>query len=159
MRDLPDVINWRRLSNNITLSGQPSEAQLSQIEALGKSHIINLGPHTDSGALNDEAGSVERLGMTYIHIPVDFDSPTESDFQQFCDALEKVPHNKLHVHCIYNARVSAFFYRFFRADGGSAQSEAHAIMDGIWRPGGVWADFIGNESDIELPHRYAGRDY
>jgi hypothetical protein len=49
-------------------------------------HIVNLGLHTHEKALPDEATSVRRLGMEYIHIPVDFGNPTEQDFQKFCAA-------------------------------------------------------------------------
>jgi protein tyrosine phosphatase (PTP) superfamily phosphohydrolase (DUF442 family) len=51
-------------------------------------HIINLGLHSHEKALPDEAASVSRLGMTYIHIPVDFQKPTDGDFDQFCSAME-----------------------------------------------------------------------
>lgn len=159
MRNLPDIKNWRRLDGRITLSGQPTEEQLSEIRKLGVSHIINLGPHTNDGALDDEAGTVAALGMTYIYIPVDFDNPTEGDFTAFCDALESLPDRQVHVHCIYNARVSAFFYRYAQSGRGGSKAEAFELMDGIWRPGGVWAAFIGDEDSVNLPHRYAGEDY
>jgi protein tyrosine phosphatase (PTP) superfamily phosphohydrolase (DUF442 family) len=64
-------------------SGQPTEKQLADIHALGVRHIVNLGLHTHEKALPDEAASVSRLGMTYIHIPVDFQNPTDDDFGQF----------------------------------------------------------------------------
>jgi len=32
-------------------------------------------------------------------------------------------------------------------------------MDSIWRPGGVWARFIGNEDAQEKPNQYAGYEY
>jgi protein tyrosine phosphatase (PTP) superfamily phosphohydrolase (DUF442 family) len=64
MRDLPEVLNWRRLDSKISLSGQPTETQLSEIKDLGVTHIVNLGPHTNKGALDDEAGTVASLGMT-----------------------------------------------------------------------------------------------
>jgi hypothetical protein len=44
MRDLPEVLNWRRLNNLISLSGQPTEAQLSQIKELGHSVRIAINP-------------------------------------------------------------------------------------------------------------------
>ncbi len=80
MDDLPEIINWRRLNHRITLSGQPTGEQLSQIKELGVAHIVNPGPHTNKGALDDEAGTVEKLGMAYIYIPVDFNNPTDEDF-------------------------------------------------------------------------------
>jgi protein tyrosine phosphatase (PTP) superfamily phosphohydrolase (DUF442 family) len=71
MADPETIYNWRRLDDRITTSGQPTEQQLVDIRALGVRHIINLGLHTHDKALPDEAASVSRLGMTYIHIPVE----------------------------------------------------------------------------------------
>src|SRR5215211_8006309 len=87
MADPETIYNWRRLDDRITTSGQPTEPQLADIQALGVRHIINLGLHTHEKALPDEAASVSRLGMTYIHIPVDFQNPTDRDFDQFCFIL------------------------------------------------------------------------
>jgi len=70
MADPESIYNWRRLDDRITTSGQPTEPQLADIHALGVRHIINLGLHSHEKALPDEAASVSRLGMTYIHIPV-----------------------------------------------------------------------------------------
>jgi protein tyrosine phosphatase (PTP) superfamily phosphohydrolase (DUF442 family) len=50
--------------------------------------------------------------MTYIHIPVDFQKPTDGDFHQFCSVMEQLKEVPVHVHCIANYRVSAFFYRY-----------------------------------------------
>ena len=160
VNDLTEVLNWRRINDKITLSGQPTEEQLSQIAETGVSHIINLGPHHNKGALGDEAGTVTSLGMEYIYIPVEFESPTDENFAQFSAALERLGDAKIHVHCIYNARVTAFFYRY--AKGGSSEiSEAYAfgLMDGIWKPGKDWAEFIDDPSAIGQPNRFAGYDY
>ena len=132
MNDLPDVINWRRLSDRITTSGQPTETQLAGVKALGIIQVINLGPH--------------------------FDAPTQADYDAFCEALERFQDDKIHVHCIYNARVSAFFYRYAKSSPFIDVDMAE-IMEGIWRPGGVWADFVDKPSDVQQPNRYAGYDY
>jgi protein tyrosine phosphatase (PTP) superfamily phosphohydrolase (DUF442 family) len=87
MADPEAIYNWRRLDNRITTSGQPTETQLADIHALRMRHIVNLGLHTHEKALPDEAASVSRLGMTYIHIPVDFQNPTDDDFNQFCAVM------------------------------------------------------------------------
>ncbi|MFN5995858.1 MAG: protein tyrosine phosphatase family protein [Paracoccaceae bacterium] len=159
MRDLPEVLNWRRLNSRITLSGQPTEAQLSKIKDMGVTQIINLGPHTNKGALPDEAGTVTDLGMVYVYIPVDFENPTDEDFDKFSEAIERADGQTIHVHCIYNARVTAFFYRYAKMGKGGSESDVFAMMDGIWRPGGVWATFVGNPEDSEKPNRYAGYEY
>jgi protein tyrosine phosphatase (PTP) superfamily phosphohydrolase (DUF442 family) len=157
--DLPVILNWRRLNDKISLSGQPTEEQLSLIQGLGVTDVINLGPHSNKGALPDEAGTVARLGMNYVYIPVDFENPTEENFATFCEALEQRDGKQIHVHCIYNARVTAFFYRYAKMGKGVSEGAAFELMDGIWRPGGVWANFIGNEEDTAQPNRYLGYDY
>jgi len=142
MLDPEAIYNWRRLDDRITTSGQPTEAQLADIHALGVRHIVNLGLHTSEKALPDEAASVSRLGMTYIHIPVDFQNPTDQDFEQFCSAMRRLQDVPVHVHCIANYRVSAFMYRYRRDVLGSDESQARADMEAIWHPDGVWAHFV-----------------
>jgi protein tyrosine phosphatase (PTP) superfamily phosphohydrolase (DUF442 family) len=157
--DPSDILAWRRLGARLTTSGQPTEAQLAAIKALDVTHVINLGLHTHEKALADEAGCVAALGMRYIHIPVDFDHPTEADFERFRIAMRDLAGETVHVHCIANLRVSAFLYRYDRDEADMTEQEARARMESIWRPGGVWARFIGDAAASALPHRFAGRDY
>jgi len=159
MRDLPHILNWRRLSGRITTSGQPSEEELAEIRSLGVTHIVNLGPHHNEGALEDEPGTVSSLGMTYVYIPVEFDQPTDADFDAFRRALEGLENASIHVHCIYNARVSAFFYRYARTGQLLSETTAFENMDSIWKPGADWAQFIGNPDARDQPNRFAGEDY
>jgi protein tyrosine phosphatase (PTP) superfamily phosphohydrolase (DUF442 family) len=154
MADPSDIPNWRRLDARITTSGQPSEEQLALIRALGVGHVINLALHSHEKALADEAGTVAALGMAYIHIPVAFDAPTEEDFGRFCAAMADIGDRPVHVHCIVNARVSAFFYRYRRDVLGWEDAAARGPMETIWRPGGVWAAFIGDEAAVAREHRY-----
>ena len=133
MADPITIHNWRRLDDRITTSGQPTEPQLAGIRALGIRHIVNLGLHTHEKALPDEAASVGRLGMTYTHIPVDFQNPTDQDFNQFCAAMEQLKDAPVHVHCIANYRVSAFFYRYRRDVLGWDDAKARTDM---WKMSG-----------------------
>ncbi len=156
MRD-PAILNWRRLGPALTSSGQPSEAQLAEIAALGVTDVINLGPHEHVQALTDEAASVAALGMRYTYIPVDFAAPTEADYAAFARAMSEAEGRTVHVHCIVNARVSAFFYRYRRDAIGEAASRAE--LNSVWEPAGVWATFIGDAPAEGIDHRYRGRDY
>lgn len=160
MTDLPHILNWRRITSQITTSGQPTEAQMAELKSLGISHVINLGIHHDGkGALADEPATVAGLGLTYIYIPVDFENPTDADYEAFKHALAAHAGRQIHVHCIYNARVSAFFYRYAKDGLGVSASDAFDNMQSIWRPGEDWADFIGDPAARGQENRYAGEDY
>ena len=140
----PDTIyNWHRLDDRVTTSGQPTEAQLEKIAALGVRCVINLGLHSHEKALPDETASVAALGMKYVHIPVDFKRPTDADFAAFCTAMQAAGDAPVHVHCIANYRVSAFFYRYRRDVLGMDATEAQADLDRIWKPDRIWTKFIG----------------
>src|SRR5947199_8368484 len=102
MADPETIHNWRRLDDLITTSGQTTEPQLADIRALGVRHIVNLGLHSHEKATLDEAASVSRLGMTYIHIPVDFQNPSDQDFNKFCGVMVDLKDVPVHVHCIAN---------------------------------------------------------
>jgi uncharacterized protein (TIGR01244 family) len=140
--DPEHIYNWHRLDERLTTSGQPTEAELADIQALGVSHVVNLGLHTHEKALPDEAASVGALGMTYIHIPVQFQNPTEADFARFCNVMASLKDVPVHVHCIANLRVSAFFYRYRRDVLGMDEARARADLEKLWQPAEVWADFV-----------------
>lgn len=153
MHDPSRIHQWRRVNEKLTTSGQPTEKQLEDIRALGVTHVINLGMHDHERALDDEASSVASLGMVYVHIPVEMANPTEQDFEQFCAAMASAGDTTVHVHCIANLRVTAFLYRYQRDILSLGEGQARETMDTVWRPGGVWAAFIGDDASIDLEHR------
>ncbi|MEM6588127.1 MAG: protein tyrosine phosphatase family protein [Pseudomonadota bacterium] len=157
--ELTHILNWRRITPRITTSGQPTEAELAELKAMGVTRIINLGPHHNKGALKDEAGTVEALGMVYDYIPVEFDTPTDADYERFKAVMQNNPNDMIHVHCIYNARVSAFFFRYAKEWDDLSVVAASENMESIWRPGDDWAQFTGLEIAKRQPNRYKGEDY
>jgi hypothetical protein len=48
----------------------------------------------------------------------------------------------MHVHCIANYRVSAFFYRYRCTILGMDAARAQVDLDQVWQPGPVWTAFI-----------------
>ena len=136
------IDTWRRLDARTTTSGQPTEAQLGEIAALGVTHVVNLALHTHERALPDEAATVAALGMTYVHIPVPFNAPTEAHFAEFCNVMAEIGDRPVHIHCIVNFRVSAFLYRYRRDVLGMDETAARAAMEAIWSPSGAWPAFV-----------------
>lgn len=56
--------------------------------------------------------------------------------------MEQFKDAPIHVHCIANYRVSAFFYRYRRDVLGWDDAKARAEMEAIWHLEGVWEDFV-----------------
>jgi protein tyrosine phosphatase (PTP) superfamily phosphohydrolase (DUF442 family) len=146
MDDPTDIYNWRRLDERLTTSGQPTEAQLQAIAALGVGSVVNLGLLTHPKALPDERASVTALGMDYIHQPVDFQNPTPQDLAAFCDLMDQLGGRTIHVHCIANWRVSAFLYRYRIDRLGWDEAMARVDLDAIWTPEGPWAAVVADRA-------------
>jgi hypothetical protein len=75
---------------------------------------------------------------------------------QFCAVMEQLKEVPVHVHCIANYRVSAFFYRYRRDVLGMGEARARADMEQIWHPEGIWATFIRRSADQGCKN-HAGR--
>ncbi|MGZ5786918.1 MAG: protein tyrosine phosphatase family protein [Ramlibacter sp.] len=140
---LSAIYNYRAACDAIGTSGQPTVAQLSGIAQAGFRTVINLALHDDPRySLPDEAGTVRSFGMNYVHIPVQFATPTEEDLRAFFAAMDAHGSEKVWVHCAANMRVSAFLglYRVLRQ--GWPQDKAFELMRGLWEPNEVWSAFI-----------------
>lgn len=146
--DPAGIRGWQRLSGEITTSGRIEEADVARLSALGVKQVVNLALDSHPDALADEAGKFAAAGIAYTHIPVPFDAPEEAHFAAFRAAVEQGP-KPVHVHCIMNWRVSAFFYRLHRDHQGMAEPDARALMAQQWVPDSAdkpewraWAEFI-----------------
>ena len=146
--DPDDIPCWQRLDARITTSGRIAADDIARLAAIGVRHVINLALGDSPGGLADEAALMAGAGLRYSHIPVPFGSPDEAHFAAFCKALE-TSGEPVHVHCIMNWRVSAFFYRYNRDLRGMEEAGARALLEQQWSPetsehpdGLVWARFI-----------------
>jgi protein tyrosine phosphatase (PTP) superfamily phosphohydrolase (DUF442 family) len=139
-----DILNQYHVTENIASSGQPDEAQIEQIASEGYYAVINLAMPDHKNSLANEGSIVSSLGMTYIHIPVPFEAPNEDHLVTFSGYMDALETKKVWVHCIVNARVSAFLFRYLQKNRGwSAEKSATPILE-QWLPDMdvVWKDFI-----------------
>lgn len=143
---LHEIYNYRPVTPRLATSGQPDEQELAAISAAGYTVVINLALHDNPRySLADEAGTVASLGMRYIHVPVQFDAPTDADLEAFFSAMDNNRDAKLWVHCAANKRVSVFMglYRHLRC--GVAVEEAFSLQREIWTPDAVWSAFLARQ--------------
>ena len=141
-----EIYNYREAAPDLATSGQPREDQLAAIAEAGYDVVINLALHDDPRySLQDEASSVQKLGLDYIHIPVPFGAPTESDLVKFFDAMDRHKHHRVWVHCAANKRVTAFLALYRRLREGWSEERAFALLREIWQPDEVWSEFIASQ--------------
>jgi len=141
---LTDIYNFLPLSESLFTGGMPKADQLIDAAKQGVKVVINLAPHDVPHALPDEAELVDSLGMQYINIPVNWNTPTKDGLNKFMDAMDEHEARKVLVHCEANFRASAFvsMYRILRE--GWKPDEALEVMHKIWDEDAypVWKMFI-----------------
>ena len=140
---LSTIHHYRAVDDRLGTSGQPTEAQLVDVARAGFTTVINLALHDDPRySLADEAGTVRSLGLDYVHVPVQFAAPKQSELLAFFDAMDARAEEKVWVHCAANYRVTVFLglYRMIRQ--GWPRERAFELMDGLWKPNDVWTAFI-----------------
>jgi len=148
---LSSIYKLRAIDKSLCTSGQPTVAQLQEIAAAGFKTVINLALHDDPRySLPDEAGTVRSLGMDYVHIPVQFSSPTKQDLAEFFAAMKAHKDQKVWVHCAANIRVSVFLGLYRVIEQRQEREVAFAQLSELWQPDEVWSAFI--ESALESPN-------
>lgn len=139
-----EIYNFKEVNEQILTSGQPTEAQLTAAASEGVQTVINLTTFSPSYSLPDEAGLVASLGMAYVHIPIPWDNPQKTHFEQFEQAMKTAENSKTLIHCAANYRVTAFFSLYAMKHLGWSAKQADELMAHVWIPGQypIWDEFV-----------------
>ena len=139
-----EIRNFLPLSGTLFTAGMPDAEQMIDARRKGVEVVINLAPHDAPDALKDEGELIRSLGMQYINIPVDWNTPTAEGLNRFMDAMDENKDKKILVHCQANFRATAFvsIYRILRQ--GWEPEDALDVMHKIWDEDAypVWKMFI-----------------
>ena len=141
--DLTTIRNYMGISDRLTTAGQIAYDQIPLLREEGYDVVVNLA--TASRERNSLEGfHVTASGMSYIHIPVDWEQPRLSDLSMFFDVMEANEGRKVFVHCFANMRASAFVYMYRTLVEGVAEEDALGAMNEVWDPAEVrqWEDLI-----------------
>ena len=143
-KKLKQITNFYRIDENIATSGQPEAEQFKEICAEGFEVIFNLALSDSPNAIEDENEIIRELNMQYVHIPVDFSSPSLEDLKLFFKHMEEHENKKIFIHCAMNRRVSAFMFLYHTIKCQIPVMNAYRHIDAVWQPDPVWQDFIEN---------------
>jgi len=137
---LEDIKNFNQVSKSLASAGMPSTSDLTLLNENGYQHVITLLP----GNYQEEASTVEALGMSFDQIEVDWGNPKLKDFQRFVELMKKYKSDKSIVHCYLNYRASAFAYLYQVTQQGVSEEKAQGTMFKVWQPEDIWLSFIND---------------
>lgn len=144
---MENILNYIKINELISTAGQPTVEQFKTIQENDFDVVINLALCSSTNAIENEDKIVSELGMTYIHIPVDFENPKLSDVKQFLNILQSLGSNKVFVHCSMNYRVTAFMYIFHKYILKTPFDNIDLSMFEQWGPNEIWQSIIKVDID------------
>lgn len=100
---LTQIPGFYRVSEHIATAAQPQAEHFDLVHAAGFYTVINLALRNSPKAIINEADLVEQLGMIYVHIPVDFDTPKIVQLETFFRSMQQ-HRQPLFIHCVMNWR-------------------------------------------------------
>ena len=128
------LLNFHQSTTDIATAGQPTRGQFVWIAEQGYRWAINLAMHDSDNAIAEEGNIVVSLGMSYLHIPVPFESPTAEHLSRFIDLMGVLKGEIFFVHCAVNARVSAFMYKYLTLNNDVDADKATSPLLKRWLP-------------------------
>ena len=148
MNTLTHIRNFLRIDERLATGGMPLPDDFAALRQADFDVVVNLALPTSDNALPNEGELVSAQGMTYVHIPVQFDAPQPTDFERFTRVMDACAGQKVFVHCAANMRVSAFVF-LHRLGHGADRTTAENDLKKIWQPDDVWREFV-NQHLAEL---------
>ncbi len=151
--DAPNVVP---ITAQLTSSGQPTAKALEGLAAQGYEAVIYLAPPHVSDAVRDENLIVGRQNMVFVNIPIVFNKPTVSDYENFAAILQGLGNKKILVHCQVNMRASTMVFLYRVVVGKEDPAKAYEAVSKVWTPGGPWKQLM---LDVLQKHKIVFEPY
>lgn len=141
---MQDITNYFQMTELVATSGQPTEPQFADIAAAGFTAVVNLAMPDNEHALANEGSIVSGHGMTYVHIPVPWEAPSVDHLNQYLGVMQAFKRRQVWVHCVVNARVSAFNYHYLKHGLGLSEKSCRSPLLNKWQENmePVWQEFL-----------------
>jgi protein tyrosine/serine phosphatase len=129
------ISRFQQVAPGLYRGGQPSAPGFEFLKRKGVKTVINLRKE------HDEKELVERLGMNYVHIPVDArETISEQTIKRFFAVVNDPAYQPVFVHCERGADRTGVMVGFYRIavqgwDGSRAYDEARDIGMRWWHRG------------------------
>jgi len=135
-------MNFHKYEERLAAGGQPSISQLQDLKNEGFQVIVNLSPVTTPNFVGDESNVVDKLGMKYIHFPIDCSNLEPLHFAVFKGIMNGVKDKKTFVHCGGNIKSSNLLHAWQVIENGINETQSLETLYKIQSPEKKWFDYF-----------------
>jgi uncharacterized protein (TIGR01244 family) len=106
--DVTTIRNFLQVTPEFCTGGQPRLEHFAALKARGVKAVLNLRQPGEHRA-EEEKAAVEKSGLRYFNIPVEYRNPTAADVDLFLKITDDAANRPMFVHCTAAIRVGAFW--------------------------------------------------
>ena len=140
--EAPNVV---AISPHLVTSGQPNVRSLSSLREEGFTAVIYLVPPNAYDAVPREAEILREQGIAYVQVPIQWDRPTDADFDAFAAAMKRLADGKVLVHCQINLRASSMTFLYRVIEQREPPDKAYESVASVWSPNAVWKRYLASQ--------------
>ncbi|MDF2388260.1 phosphatase [Nostoc ellipsosporum NOK] len=96
--------NTKKVSDDLSVTGQLTPEQLQQAAQEGFKSVLNLRSPNEAGFLSDEQQQAEAVGLQYANVPLKPSEPDKKLTELAIQEIENLPKPVL-IHCAAGARA------------------------------------------------------
>ncbi|NUG24073.1 protein tyrosine phosphatase family protein [Acinetobacter lactucae] len=167
-QSLSQIPAFSIIHEHLFSSAQPSVEQLKLIKEYGCSTVINLALTNAPNHLENEDRICLDLGLNYIHIPIDWETPSAEQCLLVLDLIDHLVQNEIiWVHCSKNDRSSCLMYVYRQFYMNMDMPTSQDLLHEIWEPNETWTGLIhsitlqlqGRKATLELQQSLQQADH
>jgi len=129
------VVNACQALPNVVTGGQPTAQQLEALGQAGGGVVLDIRDPMEPRPF-DEKATVERLGMTYINVPISPGATGDAKLEKILSVLRENQDRPVFFHCGSGNRVGGAMIAHLMLDHGVPEEEAvdQAMQIGLRSP-------------------------
>ncbi|WP_151767434.1 protein tyrosine phosphatase family protein [Acinetobacter oleivorans] len=167
-QSLSQIPSFSIIHEHLFSSAQPSAEQLKLIKEYGCSTVINLALSNAPNHIENEDRICLDLGLNYIHIPIDWETPSAEQCLLVLDLIDHLVQNELiWIHCSKNDRSSCLMYVYRQFYMNMDMPTSQDLLHEIWEPNETWTGLIhsitlqlqGRKATLELQQSLQQADH
>lgn len=143
--------NFFKYDEKLASGAQPTIDQLIDLKNDGYEVVVNISTSSARNALKNEAEIVEKLGLYYVHFPVDCSDLQPIHYKTFEGIMNGLASKKVFVHCGGNIKSSNLIHMYQVLLEGKDEKESFEILTRIQSPETKWFEYFrsfGMKGDI-----------
>jgi len=167
-QSLSQIPSFSIIHEHLFCSAQPSVEQLKLIKEYGCSAVINLALSNAPNHIENEDRICLDIGLNYIHIPIDWETPSAEQCLLVLDLIDHLVQNEIvWVHCSKNDRSSCLMYVYRQFYMNMDMPTSQDLLHEIWEPNETWTGLIhsitlqlqGRKATLELQQSLQQADH